>query len=136
MDSVYQLLPHCIPPELQTLIHLYAGTCTPSCKNIKLYMEYIKSTRFNIINNTLWSSQITWETPKYIRRWVENGELTTPELDLKVAYFVLKREQFLANWLDVITYEYISTLEWFQMEIDRINKDLSTRLHNSTCQNV
>jgi hypothetical protein len=99
-------------------------------------MEYIKSTRFNIINNTLWSSQITWETPKYIRRWVENGELTTPELDLKVAYFVLKREQFLANWLDVITYEYISTLEWFQMEIDRINKDLSTRLHNSTCQNV
>lgn len=82
-------LPSIIPYELQMLIHLYAGTCTPSCKNIKSYIEYLHTYRSYIFNSdhTIWASQVMWDTPRYARRFCDIHTLSKQELDLKVAFY-------------------------------------------------
>ena len=131
MDKVYTFLPSCIPPELHPLIHMFAGTCTPSCDQMKIYIDYIERNRPSKLGATLWSSQIQWQIPIYVKRLVQNEELTAPELDLKVAWHVLKHERFLELKWEIVTYEYASTIEWFEMEIGKVDKELTKRVFKS-----
>ena len=131
MESVYKLLPTCIPLELHSLIYMYAGTCTPSCAIMKMYIEYVKTHRPSTLGNTLWSWHITWDTPKYLKRWTENRDLTATELDLKIAWYVLKFEEYtsLNFYLDTsYEYTYMSTIDWYEIEIGKLNKVLTERL--------
>jgi hypothetical protein len=137
MDKVYTFLPSCIPVELHPLIHMFAGTCTPSCKIIKTYINYIENNRFVEGGHTLWSSYINWNTPRYLKRWANDEGLTNQELDLKVAWHFLKREQFinlkqfLNNGWNAMSFEYTSTMQWFEMSINDLNEELTKRLFRS-----
>jgi len=139
MELIYpELLPNRIPVEIQKLIHMFAGTCTPSCKHIKLYVDYVKSNKFRYYttNTTLWASGVARNTPRFLMRCYENKKLNNQELDLKIAWYVLKREEYSSYDCDKESYEYISTIEWYQIHIDQINEELKERIHFSDFQKV
>ena len=136
LDGPHKLLPNYLPVEMKNLIHLYAGTCTSSCKYIKTHILYIKNTEFynrliynefNKERQTLWACNIVWNTPKYTKKWVKNLVLSTQELDLKVAWYVLQRDQYFS--LNRI--EHDLTIEWFETRIDEIHQVLRNRLYDT-----
>ncbi len=137
LDGPYTMLPSCLPMEIKNLIHLYAGTCTTSCKYIKSHILYIKNSEFcsKFIKDgqTLWACNIEWSAPKYTMRWVENFSLSTQELDLKIAWHMLKREKYfsLNHNIFPLEREQKLTIEWFETQISKIQKVLQTRLHDS-----
>ena len=118
MNEVYRLIPECIPTELHALIFMFAGTCTPSCKYLKEYLDNISNRafiRFTRGADTLWCNQIKWNFPKYLSRNVTPLALKTHYLDLKIAYFQLR-----SNDDDDIS-------EWTCMEINKVIKIQSNR---------
>ena len=134
LDGLYKLLPNCLPMEIKNLIHLCAGTCTTSCKYIKSHILYIKNSefceKFTKDSQTLWACNIEWSAPKYTMRWVENLALSTQELELKIAWHMLKREQYFSLNHDVVSLEREVTFECFETEISKIQKVLQTRLYD------
>jgi hypothetical protein len=66
-------------------------------------------------------------------RWVENFSLSTQELDLKIAWHMLKREKYfsLNHNIFPLEREQKLTIEWFETQISKIQKVLQTRLHDS-----
>ena len=85
MNDVYRLIPLCIPRELHEIIYIYAGTCTPSSKNIKLYKEQIKHDIFPQATDTLWGALIGYKSPRYIIKNFNIKRLTNQELETKIA---------------------------------------------------
>lgn len=99
MNYVYKLLPDIIPDEIQDLIYLTLGICTPSCKVIKECIKQYKSKSFVIYNpiDTLWSYGLKWHFPRYLSRNVCNSDLSNPQHELKMAYILLQFEYFVST---------------------------------------
>jgi hypothetical protein len=133
MDSVYNYLPAIIPSELHTLIHLFAGTCTPSCTHVKAYKKSIDGCLFLNKPETLWVASTMMKVPRYFMRRFENHALTIWELDLKIAIYELKHDryvQYIIDYPDAISeYTRLATFEWTQIEIDTITTEKTRRLH-------
>ena len=138
MDAVYKCLPEIIPTELQTLIHLFAGTCTPSCANMRTFIENLDNSKFLGGLETQWVALITMNTPRYLMRRFENYALTICELDLKIAYYELKHTRYSKYLNDnpgaSSEFTRLAMCEWFQIEVETITKERTRRLHDKiTC---
>ena len=134
MDAVYKCLPEIIPTELQTLIHLFAGTCTPSCANMRTFIKNVNNSKFLGGLETLWVVLITMHPPRYILRLFEHHSLTICELDLQIANHELKQTQYLQylnnNPGASSEFTRLATCEWFQIEVETITKERTRRLHD------
>ena len=134
MDTVYDYLPARIPSELHTLIHLFAGTRTPSCTHIKMHKKSIDGCTFLNNPETLWVALIEMNRPRYLLRRFENHMLTICELDLKLANYVLKHIRYLQyikdNPTSTSTFTRLATNEWFQIEVDSITNEQTRQLHD------
>jgi len=123
MDSVYNFLPEIIPRELHTLIHLFAGTCTPSCENIKIFNVHVNEFVLTRNLETHWVALLELNTPRYLRRQYENRVLTNWELDLKIAHYELKLARYLryVNDNPGITSEFSkqANRDWVDMEVEK-----------------
>jgi len=97
MDSVYRILPRCIPRELHNQIYMYAGTCTPSCANMKLFTEQIKHELFPVHTNTLWGALIDCNLPRYTVKRCDKNLLSCIELDMSIAFNTICYERFVSS---------------------------------------
>ncbi len=133
MDTVYRYLPACIPRELHEIIYMYAGTCTPSCENIKLYKEQIRRDIFPIQTETLWGALIAYAPPRYMTKRFNQGLLRDQELDLKIAFHQNSHNRFVVSfrkWGEIDDFERAYIDGNFYVEIEKIRREQTKRLFN------
>ena len=137
MENIFHVLPKYIPPEIQSLIHFYAGTCTPSCKHIKLYKDKLANSSSVTRTDSLWGTlmtkvagNITWCRNK---KWLKNHEL-----DLQIAYQQITCDKCMARH---DTNEIEKTLKTsmrisFIKLIQNLQEELTFRVHQIYRRNL
>jgi hypothetical protein len=131
MNDVYRLIPMCIPQELHMIIYIYAGTCTPSSKNIKLYKEQIKHDIFPLNTDGLWGALIGYNATKYTLKSFNVTNLTNQELEMKIAFIQNRHERLsthIKRWGEMNENELSNSLIICHNQIAQVQKEQSCRL--------
>lgn len=131
MENIYRVLPNCIPPEIQRLIHLFAGTCTPSCKFIKLYIGQLNDDSYISRTDTLWCTLMSEVLCKNFS-W-SRGKNMSPDqvLDLQIAFTLCSRDRYvrMCDADDKIHTAKVEMWEAFMKSVRKIKKEQTVRVH-------
>ena len=131
MNSVYRLIPLNILQELHEKIYIYAGTCTPSCKNIKLFKEQIKHDIFPIQTDTLWGALVAYNPPKYTVKRYNLSLMSDQELEMKISFLQNSFERFTASterWGELNDGEKTIARNQYHDELERVYREQTVRL--------
>jgi len=107
---------------------MYAGTCTPSCENIKLLRKEIKRGIFPMLTDTFWGSLMWYNPPRYIVKRYDKNLLSDVELDMQLAFHHTSYKRFITFSGNVSVHEQLSVNNQFLAEIAKIKKVQTTRL--------
>jgi hypothetical protein len=130
MENVYRILPNFIPSDIQRLIHLFAGTSTPSCKFIKLYIKQLNDECYVSRTDTLWCTLISKVLSENFS-WSRSGNTSKDqELDLQIAFHLcsLRKYMQICDLNDMDETVKTPMREAFMKSVEKIQKEQTVRL--------